>query len=51
MVEDNCKIAEALLSERCTEHFKAIGPPKSDNGTKHWKVICPPKKNENSNYC
>ena len=27
MVEDHCSIAETLLSEMCTKHCKAIGPP------------------------
>ena len=27
MVEDHCSIAEALLSETCTKHCKALGPP------------------------
>ena len=44
-VEDHCSIAETLLSEMCTKHCKAIGPPqKSIMAQYTWKA---PKKSQN----
>ena len=38
MVEATLVLQEFLLSEMCTKHCKAIGPPKSDNLGPYTKV-------------
>ena len=56
MVEDHCvlqKHMEELLSEMCTRHCKAIGPPKATPAQNTGNKYSPPpqkKKNNNSNY-
>ena len=50
IVQDHCSIAEALLSDVCTKHCRAIGPPPKATMAQNTGKRYGPKKNDNHDH-